>query len=359
MNLRPFISVPLPWLTSFTGRFLGKGGITPVGGNYPRKKAATRKRHFFKLPRTLSITSVGRWYIGILLLIGIAAINTANNLLYLVSSTLLSLIIVSGVISEHTMRRLRIERTLPAQIFKDTPTVVRVSIKNVKKVFSSFSFSVKELPSPGITSEPIYVLKLGPSEETVKTAAYTFTKRGVVLLSGVKISTRFPFGLFLKGRKDDSPAEALVYPSIRHPFIKTLSSVRAAEDGISPAGKGYGPQIYGLRDYIAGDDSRFIYWKGAARTERLLIREFEKEKEQKVTVVFDNFKAPEAIFEGLVDEAASVANHFIERGFSVGLKTLERALPPAPGPNQIARILHTLALITPAEGAGVATVRII
>ncbi len=347
MNLRPAISVPLPWLTSFAGRFLGK------------KKAATRRRPFFKLPRTLSITSEGRWYIGILFLIGIAAINTANNLLYLVSSTLLSLIIVSGVISEHTMRRLRIERTLPARIFKDTPAVVRVGIKNGKKIFSSFSFSVAEVPVQGITSESVYVLKLKPMEETVKTARYTFGKRGAIKLSGVKISTRFPFGLFLKGREDDSPVESLVYPSIRHPSIKTLASVHAAETGISPAGKGYGPQIYGLRDYTAGDDSRFIYWKGAARTGRLLIREFEKEKEQKVTVVFDNFNAPEAVFEDLVDEAASTANHSIEKGYSVGLKTLEREIPPAPGQDQITLILRALALITPARRSGAATVRVI
>lgn len=347
MNLRPAISVPLPWLMFFTGRFLGK------------KKAPSRKRPFFKLPRTLSITGEGRWYIGILFLIGIAAMNTANNLLYLVSSTLLSLIIVSGVISEHTMRRLRIERTLPPRIFKGAPVIARVGIRNGKKIFSSFSFSVREIPVSGMTSEPVYVLKLRPTEETVKTARYTFMKRGVVKLSGVKISTRFPFGLFLKGREDDSPAEALVYPSIKHPSVKALFSVRGAEAGIRPAGKGWGPQIYGLRDYTAGDDSRFIYWKGAARTARLIVREFENEKERKVTVVFDNFNAPEAVFEDLVDEAASAANHFIEAGYSVGLKTLESKLPPAPGPDQIARILRALALITPAAGEGAAAVRVV
>lgn len=359
MNLRPFITVPLPWLTTFTGRFFGEkkvssqGGYPPVGGYPPRK------RPFFKFPRSLSITREGWWYIAILLLIGIAAINTANNLLYLVSSSLLALIIVSGVISEHTMRRLKIERTLPARIFKGVPTVARFKIKNEKKFFSSFSFSVSEIPSPGITSGHVYVLKLKPSEDTVKTAACTFAKRGVVKLYGLKISTRFPFGLFLKGREYAAFAEALVYPSIRHPKVKTLASVRTAESGLSAAGKGWGPQIYGLRDHIAADDSRFIYWKAAARSSRLIIKEFEKEREQKVTVVFDNFNAPPAVFEDLVDEAASAANHFIEAGFSVGLKTLERELSPAPGQNQIARILHALALITPAKDAGAAKVRII
>ena len=102
MRHRPAISVPLPWLAMLIGWTFGN-----------RKRQTQGQRRRFKLPRTLSITKEGWWYIAALFVIGIAAINTGNNLLYLVAATLLSIIIISGVVSEHTLRRIKITRVMP------------------------------------------------------------------------------------------------------------------------------------------------------------------------------------------------------------------------------------------------------
>ncbi len=345
MNLRPVISVPLPWLIILFGRFFGKKDKTPS------------RRRLFKLPRSLSVTTEGKWFIAVLFFIGIAAINTGNNLLYLVLAALLSLIIVSGIMSEATLRGIKVKRTLPAQAFKGVPVIVRLDVRNDKRLFPSFSFRVKELPSSGLEADPAYVLKLKPSDRIVKTAKYTFGKRGRFNLTGVKVTTRFPFSLFVKGKEERIEDEVLVYPSIRSIKPPALASVSGRE-AKALSGRGEGSQLYGLRDYTFEDDSRFIHWRSAAKNSRLLVKEFEREREKKVLVIFDNCTAgDEAAFEAAVDEAASIASHYIDRGYSVGLKTFSDGIRPRAGYSHLQTMLRSLALIRPVSPEGTPRVR--
>lgn len=337
MNLRLAITAPLPWLTMFAASIFGK-------------KTVPDNRSIFRLPRSLSITKEGKWFIGVLLLIGVAAINTGNNLLYLVVAALLSLIIISGLMSESTLRGLSATRVLPARIFKGSPVIVRLKAENRKRFFPSFSFLVKEGAGPSVSSVPAYFLKLKPNESALKTSEYTFLKRGLVRLTGLKVSTRFPFGLFIKGKEEPAGEDVLVFPSVR---LKTGSLPKdfTSSGGAYSSGKGGGTELYGLRDYTLMDDSRLIHWKSAARASKLLVKEFERDAERKVLIVFENYPAVEKVFEDMVDEAAALANHYIEKGYPVGLRTLSIEIKASSGRGQLMRILKALALITP-EGSG-------
>lgn len=53
-----------------------------------------------RLPRKLRVTFPGKWFLVLTIGVGAAAINTRNNLLYLALSMNLSLIILSGILSE-------------------------------------------------------------------------------------------------------------------------------------------------------------------------------------------------------------------------------------------------------------------
>ncbi len=67
----------------------------------------------FRSPRRLKFTREGKFFVGITLGVGFAAINTGNNLLYLLLGMLLALIVVSGVMSEISLRHLT-RRSTPA-----------------------------------------------------------------------------------------------------------------------------------------------------------------------------------------------------------------------------------------------------
>lgn len=347
MNIRPTISIPLPWLTMIAGRFLGKKG---------GKKGRSVFRNF---PRSLSVTREGKFFIGILLVIGVAAINTGNNLLYLVVATLLSLIIISGIMSESTLRGLKATRSFPPHIYRGSPANVTLTAANPKKYLPSFSFFLKETETERLNAEAAYFLKLGAGGKSSRTARYTFNTRGVVKLESVEITTRFPFGLFLKGKKDIVGDEALVYPSVKaiKKNIAAETARTAGETRVPRRGEGAG--LYALREYGLSDDARHIHWRSAAKASRLLIKEFEKDAEKSVIITFDNYQADdEKAFEDAVDEAASLANYYIGRNWSVGLKTLSGKIPPKTGKSQLHAILRALALITPSKAQGKPSVRV-
>src|SRR5258708_5519937 len=55
------------------------------------------------------LTREGTAYLVVILIIGVAALNTANNLLYIVLGTMLSAILVSGIASAAVLRHLDLD----------------------------------------------------------------------------------------------------------------------------------------------------------------------------------------------------------------------------------------------------------
>ena len=56
--------------------------------------------------------AVGKYFLGITLGVGFAAINSGANLLHAIFGALMALILGSGVLSESTLRRVRVRRVL-------------------------------------------------------------------------------------------------------------------------------------------------------------------------------------------------------------------------------------------------------
>lgn len=344
MNIRPAISIPLPWLTILIGR------IYPAAKKEDNRKKSTG----FKLPRSLQVTKEGKIFIGVLFCIGIAAINTGNNLLYLTVATLLSLIVISGVMSESTLRGIKVRRALPRHIYKGSPAPMLIEVTNRKSILPSYSFKLMEEETPQMEASQSYMIKLPPGESDAATSRYTFKRRGRFLLTGIKVTTSFPFGIFIKGRVENTKDEVVVYPSINTVDRIPLRGNIQSKEGAGSSRKGTGTELYNLRKYTFSDDSRFIHWRSAARSRKLMVKEYEEESENAVMIVFYNqlIRGEEERFEEFVDEAAGLIDRFIDDGCSVGLKTFSEEIPPAPGPGQLERLLYRLALIEPEGGEG-------
>ncbi len=318
-----------------------------------------RAQGLLRLSRSVRLTREGRWYILVVLVTGGVAINTGNNLLYLVLATLLSLIIISGLMSEFTMKKLVLKREQPKAVFKDTPFAATLLIKNSKKIIPTISVRFYELPCRAMLSKYSYVVKIGAGEVHSATAARTATSRGLIKLKGFKISTTFPFGLFLKSKIIKHPGEIIVYPA-----VKAISNVRLNNGILLPRGesrckRGSGSELYNIRPYTEHDDARHIHWKSAARADTLMVKEFEEEANKSLIVNFQNLSEADAeeLFEEKVDETAGTINFLLERGYSVGLETLSGNVADGAGNTHFYRILEYLALIEPA-GTGTPTIKV-
>ena len=298
--------------------------------------------------RTLWPTRDGWWCLGAALGLGFAAINTGNNLFYLLVSMLLGLIIVSGVLSEQSIRRVRVEAILPHELFAGQAALLVARVVNRKRWRTSYSIAVEVLGG----DHSAYLARLEAGGERLVTWSETPRARGPWRLAGFKVATRFPFGLFVKAAQLPPSAEALVYPAVR-----PLSPDRRRElagTGVAPAprrGRGHG--LHDLREYRFGDDPRLIHWRSSAKSATLMVRELEADAALDARLVLEGTGRgdPERLERGLAD-AASLAVHLLEKGAAVELVGPGVHVPLGSGPAQRTRILTALALFDPGAPAG-------
>ncbi|MFQ5902049.1 MAG: DUF58 domain-containing protein [Thermodesulfobacteriota bacterium] len=312
---------------------------------------------YLKPPRTVKVTTYGKRLIVFTIVLGAAAVNTGNNLLYLVVAMLLSLVIISGMLSELSLKGIAIERSFPKHIFAQKTFYAHWLIKNGKR-FSSFSIDAKEeLEQDCLEGGRCYFIKVSPGTSTKGGIPYSFKNRGRYLLTGITISTSFPFGIFLKSKNEKCNYEVIVYPPIRsleHLNLKGTATSRRILKRI----KAKSGEIHSLRDYIPGEDARSIHWKSSARASRLLSKEFEREEGKRVTIIFNDNTSQKkgehfyVLFETSVEFAASLATVLIGRGYSVAIKTSRGGLPCRNEKEHLYRILGLLALIEPIENKG-------
>jgi hypothetical protein len=84
-----------------------------------RRVAVERLRESFDY----DVTRAGISYALITLVIGIAALNTGNNLLYIVVAAMLAAILVSGYVSAWVLRYLELDVRLPEHVFAARPVL--------------------------------------------------------------------------------------------------------------------------------------------------------------------------------------------------------------------------------------------
>ncbi|MCJ7630532.1 MAG: DUF58 domain-containing protein [Longimicrobiales bacterium] len=204
--------------------------------------------------------------------IGFAAFNTGNNLLYLLFGAMLGLIVVSGWLSEQVIRDLTILRRTPRGVTVGNPLRIQYQVENHKRWIPSFTLEVGEVGLPGMGFLPL----IRPGDSVSVRSENRFVRRGVFQLEAVTISTSFPFGLFLKSRDIRLKGEIVVWPrsdrTLRPPA--TGGDRNPLSGSLSAGSSGPRGEYRGLRSYRPGDDPRDIHWRTTARLGRPVVREY-------------------------------------------------------------------------------------
>lgn len=298
--------------------------------------------------RKLTFTRLGRWYCGLTLGIGLAAINTGNNLLFLVLGLLLASIIVSGVLSENALSQVHLERRLPRAATASAPALVGLCAVNRKPRAPSFSLELRE--RGGDVAGRAYLLFLGAGEAQEVSYLFTPQRRGRLRFAGLEVATRSPFGLFEKSRPIDAAAELIVYP--RSVPVRPGTSRATGREGERPQGRaGHGLEVHGLRDHRPGDDARSIHWRSSARAGKPIAVEREEERRRRVCVVLDHRALGGAALEDAVEQAAALFTRALEEGAEAGLALCGRTIAPGSGAQHATAVLTALALVERAPGA--------
>src|SRR5258707_11731271 len=89
------------------------------------------------------ITLEGWIYLGGIILVALAALNTGNNLLFLILASLIALVLMSGILSSITLSGIEMRLVLPEHIFAGQPVRAMVELENEKLPLPSFSLRVE------------------------------------------------------------------------------------------------------------------------------------------------------------------------------------------------------------------------
>ncbi len=284
-----------------------------------------RVRRLFRPPRKLKVTREGKYFIGITFGVGFAAINTGNNLLYLLLGMLLSMIVVSGVLSELSLRELTVVRRLPPRAQVARPHLVEIEVFNHKRRIPSYAIEVEDLRAGQPADKRCFFLKISPRSAQVAAYRRTPARRGRDRHVGFRVATRFPFGLFEKSRELNAEGDLIIYPAVDAVVLPSnLPGDRVG--GNSALGRGSGDEILSLRLMREGDDPRDIYWRKSV--EQMIVRERAREVRRDISYAIDSGHpglVPDedwtARFERRIRDVASRAVAHIKRGDGVTVRT--------------------------------------
>ncbi len=350
-----------------------------------RRVAGGRFRNAFNY----EVTKEGIAYLGVALIIGIAALNTNNNLLFIVLAAMLAAIAVSGFASAAVLRGLELEVVLPETTFANRPIVARVRLVNPRRWIPAFSVSLavakkkkkkltwewkktefvfpkqrgwlrlpdytlrRQRPAvkpPQIFEKPVYFTYIPASTTAEAQVELKFPRRGRYSQDEFSLATRFPFSFLIKSRKIKLSRELLVYPALLEAddFLDVLPMVTG--EFVSNF-RGRGSELYLIREHTPQDPVRFVDWKATAKTGALKVREFTREDERRLRIVFDN-PAPGVVplpaYERAVSVAASLAEHFTSENVD-----LSYAAPGYSNGQSLHDFWKYLALVQPAQGASI------
>jgi uncharacterized protein (DUF58 family) len=312
------------------------------------------------------ITREGWIYLVGIVLIALAALNTGNNLLFLILASLIASILMSGILSSITLAGVEMRLELPEHIFAAQSVRAAVTLENEKISMPSFSLRVEgakksgknkkrnqtAIPEQAAMLETPVFFPFIPRHETIKQAVpLLFPRRGVYRQEAFRIVTRFPFGFLEKARRIDLPTEAVVYPSVEGSteFLEALPGIQGALESFS---RGHGQDLYALRAYLPMDSARHVHWKASARSGSLMVREFAREEDARVLLIFDPY-SPAALpnataaekdrFERAVNLCAALAWDFFQRDALLEYRSAAATTALAPASQNIFPILRHLA----------------
>ncbi|HKW17556.1 MAG TPA: DUF58 domain-containing protein [Terriglobales bacterium] len=274
------------------------------------------------------VTRSGLLYSLVVLLIGVAALNTGNNLLYIIVAAMLATIAVSGIASAMCLRGLELELKVPEHIFAGTEVLATVCVRNPRRYLPALSisaipiekkserkrwqwvattFEVPPWRAPeqqwlrlpdrklrrvnvgqpsGVFHQAAYFPIIPPRVALEASVKLNFRRRGCYQ-EKFSLSTKFPFAFLVKTRRAALSRDVLVYPELAT-SQEAIELVPLLSGKFEAHLRGIGSDLYRIREYLPEDPARQVDWKATARTGSLKVREFSREDERRIRVVFDN-----------------------------------------------------------------------
>lgn len=325
--------------------------------NRPRQ-TVVRKRS------SLDLSMTGLIFCGLMSFMGVAAVNSGANLLYAVFGLSLGILLVSRTIGRIALRKLTVKRVLPEHAMVGRPLELGYEIENKKRFWPTLSVTLAELDGvEAFAMQPhAYLLHVAAGKKQGVIAEALAKRRGLHQLNRCQLITSFPFGFIRRAVEAASRDSVLVYPAVGEVDDSIFQMCRSAESTGAMMRPRHGgtDEFYGVKEYRAGDNPRWIYWRRSAHTGTLVAKEMTRVSPPRLLILVDTQlrdEIPESVaaVEKAIAMAASLASVALEQGLPAGLLAWSDRwvhLPPNRGKRHRRDVLTSLAMLPKNPGHG-------
>lgn len=249
---------------------------------------------------------------------------------------------------------LKVTRTFDPVLSVRVPNRIELTVLNdgLEKV----SCRMRDEPPPDFeSSRDELEIALEPGQE--KTFHYTVTppERGGDFFRGTFVRIRCPLGLVENEARLRTEQPIRVYPNVLalREFDLLSQKGRLSHIGVRRSRiRGLGTDFESLREYAEGDDYRKMDWKASARRGKLVVRQYEQERNQAVVICVDMGRKMLSEVNGVtkldhtLDACLLLAHSAAAAGDAVGLlvwaDTVRRYIPPGRGRSQVGVIIEAI-----------------
>jgi uncharacterized protein (DUF58 family) len=239
----------------------------------------------------------GWYYLLVLAFVLTAAMLREMNLMLILVGMLVGPLLFSWRLVIATLSGLDVRRRMPSGICAGDLLVVNVGLSNPRRKLGSWAVAVREQiraeagPGRGQAIRPQLFFLYVPAGRS-RDAVYRgrLPERGRYRFGPLRISTRFPFGLFERRITWDQTDTLIVFPRLgrlTHAWITRHHEAFEGSQRRERRSSRIPGEFYGVREWRNGDSRRWIHWRRSARLGTLVVREFAQQRNRDVAVLVD------------------------------------------------------------------------
>lgn len=192
-------------------------------------------------------------------------------------------------------------RSLSQRLSNGDENPVRITISS-SYVFTSTLTLIDEIPVQFQERNFRFSFTILPGESLVKTYELRPTERGEYEFGNILIYASTRLGLIRRKYAFGEPVKIPVYPSFiqMRKFEMYAMSDRLVDIGVKKIRRiGHTMEFDQIKEYVRGDDVRSINWKATARSQNLMVNQFQDERSQQIINVIDKGRVMKMPFDGL------------------------------------------------------------
>ena len=274
--------------------------------NHTHHSAIIDHRHLYIVP-----SKTGVFFIFILFIIFIGAINYENSMAFLLCFLLTSIALICMIYTHLNIKNIQLETTTATNVFAEQNALFPITLKHTN-LQNSVCIYIEADGNPAIE-----ITSLKPAKEQKIKLAVKTTQRGYQTLPRIKVHTLYPLGLFYAWSWINISSHCLVYPKP----AKNNNAINNTEFPSSHTSKKtMGEDDFDhLRSYQEGDNPAHIAWKAYARSAELFTKTFQASAQKEIWLDWfnlnDNFSKEEKL--SILCKQILDADH---KGLNYGLK---------------------------------------